>query len=33
MLLPLFLLSDSLVTIIVDRNETKSNLSKNQINK
>ena len=33
MLLSLVLLYNSFVTVIVDRKETKSNLSKNQINK
>ena len=32
MLLFLFLLSNPFVTVFVDRNETKENLSKNQIN-
>ena len=33
MLLFLFLLFNPFVTLIVDRNETKGNLTKNQINK
>ena len=33
MSLSLFLLSEAFVTVIVDRNETKSNLSKKQIRK